>query len=589
MATASGTDEKQLNLGETVDYTETNHPVHLIKGLNELRSLELFTDITLEVGSKEYPCHKAVLASCSPYFRAMFTNDMKERNANRVQIKDVQVDVMNVIIQFIYTGKITISPQNVQAVFEGASLLQVHTVQDVCAGYFERLLSPSNCLGILDYADTHGCKELQQKAWKVILNNFNEVCKSEEFLLLPKDQLIEILASDLSIDREEQVCEAIIGWVNYDRTSREIFLSDLVAHVRLPFLSPAYLGKAANDPLLRQVHLGAEKDKMLERTRTYYAKSREKAVTNLSANKPRNYTQVLLTVGGEDENLRPANCIWCYDPVKNKWSYLYELPDELFDWDLAVASFGTDIFVAGKRPLASSPPPPSFPAWIYKGVNQRWMKVLLPPNLEVAEFAVTSDDSGILYLLGGYDYNMRNVASARRYIVATNTWDEIAPMLMSVSNLSATICEGKVYAIGGYTGVEDTAVIQCYDPKIDKWNYVKSLPMTVRDAVALTMNGRIYLLAGVAKSLVYCYDPQTDKWTQLQGMAHEVFMYGATVCNSAICAVGGYFGDYFAIEVNKMIQQYDTEEDRWTAAESMPNGLHSLRCTTMYRFAALGT
>ncbi|XP_070538091.1 kelch-like protein 24a [Ptychodera flava] len=588
MATACATDEKRPSTGETIDYNECNHPIYILKGLNELKALQLFTDVTLVVGNREYPCHKAVLASCSPYFRAMFTSDMKERNADRVQIKDVQVDVMDVIMRFIYTGKVSISPQNVQAIFEGASLLQVLSVQDICTRYFERLLSPNNCLGILDYADTHGCKELQRKARKMILNNFAEVCKSEEFLILPKDRLIEILASDLSIDNEEIVCEAITTWVNHDRAQREISLADLIAHVRLPYLLPAYLGKASNDALLKQVHLGAAKDKMLERTRTYYAKSREKAVTSLSAVRPRNYTQVLLTVGGQDVDLQPANCIWCFDPVKEKWSYLYELPDELFDWDLAVTSLGTDVFIAGKRPLISSLTS-AFPAWIYKGVNQRWMKVLLPQGLEMAEFAVTSDGVGIIYVLGGYDSNMQNLATVRRYVAATNTWDEIAPMLMAVSNLSATICEGKIYAIGGYNGVEDTSVIQCYDPTLDKWSYVRQLPMTVRDAVALTINDSVYLLAGVAKSLVYHYNPKLNKWKELEGMTKDVFMYGATVCNGDIYAVGGYSGDYFDIEVNKTIQMYDAEDDRWTATESMPHGLHSLRCTTMYRFAALGS
>ncbi|XP_002736900.1 kelch-like protein 24 [Saccoglossus kowalevskii] len=590
MATASVVVEKKReSIGETIDYSEANHSVYLLKGLNELKSQQLFTDITLVVGRHEYPCHRAVLASCSPYFRAMFTNDMKERNADKVQIKDVQVEVMNVIIQFIYTSKITISPHNVQAIFEGASLLQVHSVQDVCARYFERLLSPNNCLGILEYADTHSCVELQSKAQKMLLVNFVDVCKNEEFFLLSKDRLIEILAtSDLYIDREEVVCDAICSWVNHDRPARESFLPDLLVHVRLPFLSPTYLGKASNDPLLKHEHLAVAKDKMLERTRTYYAKSRDIAVTSLSATKPRNYTQVLLTIGGQNEDLQAVNCIYCYDPVTENWSYLYELPDELFDWDLAVASLGTDIFVAGKRPLISSLEP-NFPAWIYKGVKQRWMKVLPPQGLETVEYALTSDDSGIVYVLGGYDSNMRNQSNVRRYIVATNTWDEIAPMPMAASNLSATICEGKIYTIGGYTGTDDTSVIQCYDPKIDKWNFVKPLPITVRDAVALTMNNCIYLLTGVAKSIVYRYDPCIDKWSQLNGMAKEVFMYGATVCNNSILAVGGYSGDYFDIEVNKTIQKYDTDEDCWDVSETMPHGLHSLRCTTMYRYAALGT
>lgn len=53
----------------------------------------------------------------------------------------------------------------------------------------------------------------------------SQVKESEEFLLLPPAQLIDIIASDdLNIRSEEQVYSAIIAWVKFSVNERPILL-----------------------------------------------------------------------------------------------------------------------------------------------------------------------------------------------------------------------------------------------------------------------------------------------------------------------------------------------------------------------------
>jgi len=62
---------------------------------------------------------------------------------------------------------------------------------------------------------------------------------SEEFLLLPANQLIDIIASDeLNIRTEEQVFNAVMGWVKFNVAERRAVLSQVLQHVRLPLLNP---------------------------------------------------------------------------------------------------------------------------------------------------------------------------------------------------------------------------------------------------------------------------------------------------------------------------------------------------------------
>lgn len=59
------------------DRTSTFDPTHsdtLLHGLNLLWRKQLFCDVTLTAQGQQFHCHKAVLASCSQYFRSLFSS-----------------------------------------------------------------------------------------------------------------------------------------------------------------------------------------------------------------------------------------------------------------------------------------------------------------------------------------------------------------------------------------------------------------------------------------------------------------------------------------------------------------------------------
>ncbi|CAB3238930.1 unnamed protein product [Arctia plantaginis] len=73
--------------------------------LGALFDNERFSDVTLAVGGREFQAHKAILAARSPVFAAMFEHEMEERKRNRVDITDVDHEVLREMLRFIYTGR----------------------------------------------------------------------------------------------------------------------------------------------------------------------------------------------------------------------------------------------------------------------------------------------------------------------------------------------------------------------------------------------------------------------------------------------------------------------------------------------------
>lgn len=55
----------------------------------------------------------------------MFCNDLKEKYEEKIVIKGVDAEIMQVLLDYTYTSKVLITKENVQKVLEAASLFQV--------------------------------------------------------------------------------------------------------------------------------------------------------------------------------------------------------------------------------------------------------------------------------------------------------------------------------------------------------------------------------------------------------------------------------------------------------------------------------
>ena len=100
----------------------------------------------------------------------MFTNELAETHQQIATINYVDPDALEALINYAYTSKLEIRVNTVENLLTSACLLQVN---------MKKQLHPSDSLGIRAFADAHGCDQLFK-------DNFSEVCKNKEFLLLIK-------------------------------------------------------------------------------------------------------------------------------------------------------------------------------------------------------------------------------------------------------------------------------------------------------------------------------------------------------------------------------------------------------------------
>lgn len=211
-------------------------------GLKDMLDHQKFLDCVLKVKGKEFPCHRLVLAACSPYFRAMFLSDIEESQKKEVNLEDVDPEVMSKILHYIYTSELEITEQNVQDIFSVANMFQIPSIFTVCVSFLQKRLCLSNCLAIFRLGLMLDCARLAVAARDFICDRFSLVSRDEEFCQLSPDELIAIISSDsLNIEKEELVFEVVMKWATAkDQDSRVKALPVVFESVRFRLLDKSY-------------------------------------------------------------------------------------------------------------------------------------------------------------------------------------------------------------------------------------------------------------------------------------------------------------------------------------------------------------
>jgi len=128
-----------------------------------------FADAVLFCGGREFQCHKAVLAARSQVFQAMFEHDMEEKKKGRVEVKDVEADVMAEMLRFIYTGRTAASLDNNAAdLLAAADKYALDRLKVMCEEALCNGLTVENVSDVLILADLHSAEQLKAQALEFI-------------------------------------------------------------------------------------------------------------------------------------------------------------------------------------------------------------------------------------------------------------------------------------------------------------------------------------------------------------------------------------------------------------------------------------
>jgi len=127
-------------------------------------------DVTLYCNGREFQCHKAILTSRSQVLEAMFGHQMRETKSNRIEVNDVEPDVMADMLRFIYTDKAPNLETMAAELLAAADKYALERLKVMCEEALCNNLTVENVSEILILADRHSAEQLKAQAIEYINN-----------------------------------------------------------------------------------------------------------------------------------------------------------------------------------------------------------------------------------------------------------------------------------------------------------------------------------------------------------------------------------------------------------------------------------
>lgn len=136
----------------------------LSEDLSLLFESSKFSDVILSVEGREFFAHKAILAARSPVFAAMFEHEMEEKKQNRVEITDMDNEVLNEMLKFIYSGKAPQLEKMADDLLAAADKYDLERLKVMCEEALCSNLAVDTAADVLILADMHSAQQLKAHA-----------------------------------------------------------------------------------------------------------------------------------------------------------------------------------------------------------------------------------------------------------------------------------------------------------------------------------------------------------------------------------------------------------------------------------------
>ncbi|XP_046380582.2 kelch-like protein 24 [Haliotis cracherodii] len=448
----------------------------LSEGIKYLWTSGHFSDASIVVQNKRFRCHRAVLSAMSPHFDATFSSGMRDNPDGTLTLLNIDVTTFDSVLIFMYTGRDVVCQENAESLLRAATTLQVKGLIDRCEEFLCENLTKENSIRMWRLGRTHNCQDLEETAWPLILDNFLDLTKTEDFNDLSVDELAAIIKDDdLVVSNEEMVCEAVFKWIAVDSDNRNMHLASIIEHLRLPLVSPEYLlnistsqGLLRDDMVCRVMLEEAKRYHMLPARRQEFTSKR--AVFRNSFDPE----EVLVVLTGGSTQTKPTDVL-CYSFKQFKWFFLAPLPYDP-GVEFAACTYASNIYISG----GSRKWPKLFK---YNSESNDWRECEQMAQGRSRHGMVAVRDC--LYVIGGYNRNLpagnKVISSIEKYSINTGKWSSAGELPVPVEMVSASVIGEKIFCFGGaQRNNRNTPAIQCFDTRIGQSSHFADLPFACR-------------------------------------------------------------------------------------------------------------
>ena len=550
---------------ETIIYEDFKD--ELLHKLNELRETNILCDTTIRAYGQDFPAHRCVLSAASPYFRAMFTSQLKEKESNLVELQDTKSATISDVLRYIYIGETNIDSSNAQDLVMVADYLIIPSLKTKVENFLEGTLNASNCLALESFASRYNCELLKQASGTYKAANFVDVTRSEDFRLLDSERVKELICMDeINVAEEEEVYEAVMVWVKHDLPTRECILPELLKCVRLFSMSKYRLREILDEELVSKNLICTRI--FLNALDFFLFPDRFEDITLKPRLSLEKYEHVVVLTGGcnRDGLKRETHC---FVPSTVTWVSLPMMPFPRSHHAAAVCD-GL-LYIMGGKIVGPA-------VCCFNPKQNIWSSVDI--KLSRKDCSVTSYNEE-LYVIGGQD----SWHDVQIYNPTFNEWRQGASMETARAGHNAVILQEHIYVIAGHNGKNCQNSVECYNPVSDQWAKISSVTKVRRSAAAIAVGGKIVVVGGFAdmtrihiEPSCEIYDPSTNQWSLVPSLSICRAASGIVSIGDTVYLFGGE--DEKDYGKNK-VHCFDIRTKKWHEISTIPKGLSFLQASLL--------
>lgn len=166
---------------------------HVCSGMSNLFKTRDFHDFVIKVGDENFPVHRAILATHSSVFSAMFKSNMEESLKGEVSIVDFNAKTVEEFLEYIYTGNVpSTADADWMSLLEISGKYDVQVLKKFCESQLVADLDSENAFDVLMLANIYDCPFMKVKAFQQIKEEVEGV-EIEESLINEPEKLMEIV------------------------------------------------------------------------------------------------------------------------------------------------------------------------------------------------------------------------------------------------------------------------------------------------------------------------------------------------------------------------------------------------------------
>lgn len=299
-------------------FIDQTHSQFLLNGLSILRQDEELCDVELRAGDTKIFGHKVVLAAISDYFKAMFTGKMEESFVRTIYLHDIDEKSVAHLIDFAYSGHISININNVESLLITANILHVSKVITACSEFLVRQLHPSNCLGFLEFSERLSLLELKRSCLEFAAENFMDLVQYEEFGYASFQTVKTLISNEnIIISSEDHTFDFIEKWILFDKKNRIIYFNELFEEINISMLSVTSLIRLLSNSVTIRTDLSKLKLQYMLKMRRNPKRLND--VFYQKSLKQRRKSNSIIVMGGKDSYLNPLSTVSRFDINKKLW------------------------------------------------------------------------------------------------------------------------------------------------------------------------------------------------------------------------------------------------------------------------------